>query len=159
MIYREYTNAERAACLAIFDSNAERFFSPGDREDFATFLASPPGFFGVLEDDQGAILGCGGIGVRPGSAVLTWGMVHASRHGQGLGKLLLLSRLRRLVDMPGVEKVVLNTSDETVGFYEKMGFRVLERIPDGYRTGLDRVQMEKVLDRTLLQSNPQLLIQ
>jgi ribosomal protein S18 acetylase RimI-like enzyme len=146
MNHRQYTTADREACLAIFDSNAERYFSPADREDFAAFLDSPPGFFGVLEDEHG--VGCGGIGVRPGTdcAVMMWGMIHASRHGQGLGKLLALARLRKLADLPPVRKVILNTSGETVGFYQKIGFRVVERIPDGYRRGLDRYRMEMAVE-------------
>ena len=67
MIFRQYTNADREACLAIFDSNAGRYFSPVDQEDFAAFLDAPPGFFGVLLDDTGSVVGCGGIGVRPGT--------------------------------------------------------------------------------------------
>jgi ribosomal protein S18 acetylase RimI-like enzyme len=140
MLYRPYTSVDIDACLAIYDSNAERFFSPGDRDDFLAFLRSPPGFFGVLCDDAGNVVGCGGVGTRDEgrTAVLTWGMVHASLHGRGLGKQLAVQRLLRLCAMPGVEKVLLNTSQETVGFYEKLGFIVVRHQPDGYRQGLDR---------------------
>ena len=88
MIYRAYTSADREACLTTFDSNFERDFSAGDRENFETFLAAPGGFFGVLCDDTGTVVGCGGIGLREDgeTAVLTWGMIYAHRHRQGLGK-------------------------------------------------------------------------
>jgi ribosomal protein S18 acetylase RimI-like enzyme len=126
MLYRAYTPADRLACLAIFDSNAERYFSPGDRADFDHFLDTPPGFFGVLCDEAETVVACGGIAVRDDgcTAVLTWGMVTAERHGQGLGKALTLARLERLKDFPGVRYVVMNTSQETVGFYQKLGFHV-----------------------------------
>jgi hypothetical protein len=52
MIYRPYTPADRDGCLAIFDSNADRFFSPGDRAAFARFLEAPAGFVGVLRDER-----------------------------------------------------------------------------------------------------------
>src|SRR5689334_82849 len=121
MLYRPYTPADRAACLAIYDGNAERFFSPGDREGFAAFLDAPQGFFGVLCEDDGTVMGCGGIGTRDEgrTAVLTWGMVRADRHGQELGWALGLARLLRLSEMFGVTRVTLNTSNATVGFYEK----------------------------------------
>jgi hypothetical protein len=117
MMYRAYAPADRAACLAIFDSNAH--FSPGDRADFERFLDGPPGLFGVLCDDTEAIVACGGIGVRHEgqTAVLMWGMVLAQRHGQGIGTALTLARLSKLTDFPDVKKVVMNTSHETVGFY------------------------------------------
>jgi ribosomal protein S18 acetylase RimI-like enzyme len=144
MLYRAYTPADRAACLGIFDSNAERYFSPSDRADFERFLEAPPGFFGVLCDDGGTVVACGGVGVRDEgrTAVLMWGMVPAHSHGHGLGRALTLARLDRVKDMPGVGRVVMNTSHETVGFYRKMGFEIVKHCADGYRPGLDRYDLE-----------------
>ena len=107
MRFRPYTPADKAVCLTIFDSNAARFFSPGDREDFAGFLQEPPGFFSVLCDEE-KIVGCGGIGIRPGTneAVLTWGMIHADFQGRGWGNELALARVRKLAEMAPVTKVV-----------------------------------------------------
>jgi ribosomal protein S18 acetylase RimI-like enzyme len=151
MHYRAYHPADRAACLAIYDSNAERFFAPGDRDVFAAFLDAPQGFFGVLCEDSGAVIGCGGIGTRDDgqTAVLTWGMVRADRHGQGLGRTLALARLLRLLDLPQVMRVTINTSNQTVGFFEKLGFRVVKVTPDGYRAGLDRYDLELPVDEEL----------
>ncbi len=144
MTYRPYSAGDRAACLAIFDSNAARFFSPGDRADFERFLDDPPGVFGVLCDDSGRIVGCGGVGLRPGTthAVLTWGMIHADRQQRGYGKLLAQERLHRLQQLPDATKVMLHTGQETRGFYEKLGFQVASTAPNGYRPGLDRIEME-----------------
>ena len=144
MQYRAYAVVDEPACLAIFDSNAARYFSPGDREQFLAFVQAPPGFFGVLCDDKSRVLGCGGIGVRPGTndVVFTWGMIHADWHGIGMGSLLLLERVSRAEEMPDVDRVVLHTSGETLGFYRKHGFRVIEHVADGYRPGLDRYMLE-----------------
>lgn len=147
MHYRAYTPADREACLRIFDTNAERFFSPGDRAQFEAFLRQPVEFYGVLCDDDGRVVGCGGIApsrTDPHAADLTWGMIDAALQGRGFGRLLVQARLRRLADMPGVTRVVLNTSHETAGFYEKMGFRQTAFTPDGYRKGLHRCDMEWV---------------
>ncbi|HYV37792.1 MAG TPA: GNAT family N-acetyltransferase [Gemmataceae bacterium] len=149
MQYRAYTSADRQACLAIFDSNAERFFAPHERAYFETFLESPSGFFGVLCDDQGSVVGCGGFGSRDdGTTVdLTWGMIHSSRQSQGLGKFLAFARFKRLADFPNLQKVKMNTSNETVGFFLKLGFHVVEHISHGYRQGLDRYELEMVVTK------------
>ncbi len=151
MHYRPFHPADRAACLAIFDSNAARYFAPGDREVFATFLDAPQGFFGLLCEDDGSVVACGGLGTREDgqTALLTWGMVHADRHGHGLGRTLGLMRLLRLLEMPQVMRVTINTSNETVGFFEKLGFRVVKTTPDGYRAGLDRYDLELPVDDEL----------
>jgi len=147
MLFRTYTPADRDGCLAAFDSNAERYFSPGDREDFSAFLDELPGFFGVLCDESGTVVGCGGVGTRDEgrTAVLTWGMVRADRHRQGLGRALAQARLRRAAVLAGVERFVLHTSNETVGFYQKLGFRVVCFRGNGYRQGLDRYDLELTL--------------
>jgi ribosomal protein S18 acetylase RimI-like enzyme len=149
MIYRPYTPADRDACLSVFDSNAARFFSPGDRAEFAQFLEAPPGFYGILCDDAGVVVGCGGIASAkddPQVAALTWGMVHADHHGRGWGRFLTHARLRRLAEMPDVQRVVLHTSQETAGFYRTLGFREVKVTPNGYREGLDRHDLELSVD-------------
>jgi ribosomal protein S18 acetylase RimI-like enzyme len=149
MLFRPYTNADREACLATFDSNAQRFFSPGDRSVFATFLDTPPGFYGVLVADAGTVVGCGGSAITKASpevAVLTWVMVHAARHAEGFGRKLCRACLSRLQDWPGVGTVVLHTSNETAGFFPKLGFRDVAMIPNGYRVGFDRYDMELIAD-------------
>jgi ribosomal protein S18 acetylase RimI-like enzyme len=145
MLIRSYANADREACLAIFDGNARRFFSPGDRPQFEGFLDAPPGFYGVLTDEAGTVVGCGGIAISKGSprvAVLTWMMVDAARHGQGCGRALCRACLARLRDWPDVGSVALHTSNLTVGFFRKLGFRDLTMVAQGYREGLDRYDME-----------------
>lgn len=151
MHVRDYTPADRDACLAVFDSNIPTYFLPHEREEFATFLDTPlPGPYLVLVDEEGAVAGCGGYAMQPGTrdAVLCWGMVDRARHGTGLGRLLLDARLARVradrltSDIASVE---LHTSQHTRGFYERRGFVLEEVRPDGYGPGLDRCDMRLVL--------------
>jgi ribosomal protein S18 acetylase RimI-like enzyme len=147
MRVRDYTAADRPACLAVFDSNVPHFFVPPEREEFAAFLDDLPGPYLVVEDETGVIVGCGGYAVTPGTAVadLCWGMVDRARHGTGLGRVLLDARMERVRHDPAVDAVALNTSQHTRGFYERRGF-VIERVEiDGYAPGLDRCDMRLVL--------------
>ena len=152
MPFRAYNAADRDGCLAVYDSNAGRFFSPGDRDDLLRFLAAPSGAYGVLTDEAGQIVGCGGVAADrqdARTAVLTWGMVRADRHGRGLGRLLLLARLRLALELPNVARVVCHTSQLTAGFYRKYGFRDVRILADGYGKGLDRHDMELGVDHAL----------
>lgn len=77
MIVREYRSSDRAACLAVFDSNVGGSFLPSERPDFAAFLDALPGPYFVIEDD-GVIIACGGYAANAESsdtADLCWGMV------------------------------------------------------------------------------------
>lgn len=146
---RAYQPEDREACLAVFDTNIPKFFSIEERAAFADFLDRAPGRYAVVCDDGGTIVGSGGLAgslYDPSAAALTWGMIDARRHGQGFGRALTEERLRWLEGMPefaAFEVVRIDTSHETEAFYEKFGFRTVRRIPNGYREGLDRCDMER----------------
>lgn len=125
MEIRPYTPADREACLQVFDSNVPRYFDPAERADFALFLDTPPCPYFAMEH-EGAVVGCGGYGIEPDgkAAALAWGMVRADLHGQGLGRFLLMYRLREIGKAGRVELVRLHTTPAACGFYEKLGFRV-----------------------------------
>jgi hypothetical protein len=50
MRVRDYSIADRGACLAVFDGNVPEFFIPPERADFAAFLDALPGPYLVVED-------------------------------------------------------------------------------------------------------------
>jgi GNAT superfamily N-acetyltransferase len=145
---RPWTPADRAACLALLDANSPRFFGARDREDYLAFLAAPSRPYWVLLDPSGTVVGCGGAAVSPRqrAGFLTYGMVHPDRHGRGLGTLLTAFRLRWLAAQPGIDRVLIDTSNETEGFYARFGFRTLRVIPDAYAPGLHQHDMELALD-------------
>jgi ribosomal protein S18 acetylase RimI-like enzyme len=147
MRVRDYTITDRSACLAIFESNVPEFFVPTEREEFAAFLDALPGPYLVVEDGSGAILGCGGYAIAPGTvtADLCWGMVVREQQTIGLGRLLFNARLSRIQSDPSSKAVALNTSQHTRGFYERLGFITERIVPNGYAPGLDRCDMRLVL--------------
>ncbi|PNY81088.1 GNAT family N-acetyltransferase [Deinococcus koreensis] len=144
---RPYRPADRAACLALFDSNVPEFFALHERASFETDLEQATEYF-VVEDSEG-VVACGGVWVggdghadRPGGFV--WGMVRRALHGHGYGSLLVQARLERLREL-GVREVRLDTSPKTAPFYARFGFREVGRVADGYGPGLDRVDMALTL--------------
>ncbi|HJZ55334.1 MAG TPA: GNAT family N-acetyltransferase [Gemmataceae bacterium] len=145
MLLRDYTPADRAACLALFESSTPDYFLPYELAEFATFLDALPGPY-LVADDAGRVIGCGGYRVAGETAVLTWGMVARDRHRGGIGWQLLMARLARIAGDPMVRIVRLDTSQHSRGFFERAGFADTRVEPDGYGPGLHRHRMEFVLD-------------
>jgi GNAT superfamily N-acetyltransferase len=141
---RPYTPQDRVACLAIFDGNTPDYFAPFERTEFAAYLDTASVNYLVLETTTGVIIGCGGYYVKStgGVAGLAWGMVDRVWHKRGFGRVLLEARLALLRRSPDAELVRVNTSQSSLGFFERCGFRVVRVVPSGYAPGIDRVESE-----------------
>ena len=147
---REYRCADRASCLSVFDSNVPSSFLPTERGQFEAFLDELPGPYLLLENEAGVVIACGGYAVPAGGshADFCWGMVERSHQGLGLGRLLADLRLQRIRQDPDITHVLMNTTQHTRCFFEKLGF-VTERVtPDGYAPGLHRCDMRLIINRT-----------
>jgi N-acetylglutamate synthase-like GNAT family acetyltransferase len=142
MDLRPYLPADRDLCLGLFDSNTPHFFDSRERRKFEEFLDEQHCPYFVMEHD-GAIVGCGGFAIEPDKATarLVWGMVRSDSHKLGLGRYLLLFRLREITKVGGIQMVHLDTPQHSALFYEKQGFKIIRTVKDGYGPGLDRVEM------------------
>lgn len=145
---RPFVPADRAACLALFDSNVPGFFLPSERVEFEGWLGQPfdageSGEYFVLED-MGRIVACGGVWLDPNAADrpagFSWGMVARDAHRRGYGSSLLRFRLERLREL-GAREAHLDTSQHSAPFFARHGFREVRRVQSGYGPGLDRVDM------------------
>lgn len=149
---RAFDTRDREGCLTLFDSNMPQFFAPHERAEFEAYLddleeRGPNGEYLVLEVD-GKTVACGGYYVAPdGTAGLAWGLVGRDSHREGFGTRLLLERLRRIARVQNAHEVVLDTTRQSRGFFERFGFEVVKITPDGYGAGLDRVDMRLGLSR------------
>lgn len=153
MEFREYQPTDREACLQILRSNVPEYFYESDLADFERFLDHLPGPFFVVTGPQAIIIACGGIArgkTGPTEAVLCYGMVNGARLRQGVGKELLRKRLEVFLPLqPQIERITVNTTQKIEGFFEKFGFCVAEREPDGFGPGLDRVYLVAAKDDLL----------
>ncbi|MCB0110881.1 MAG: GNAT family N-acetyltransferase, partial [Caldilineaceae bacterium] len=140
MQIREYQPDDRDACMLIMQSNIPDYFHQGDLADFAQFLENIPGTFFVVEHPTAGLIACGGIALGQASAaeaVLCYGMVTGTHLQQGIGQELLRKRLEFFLPRaPQVERIVVNTTQKTEGFFRKFGFAVVEREVDGFGAGL-----------------------
>ena len=147
MHIRPYESRDKAACLAIFDSNSPKYFAPHERDEFSEFLDKPTCTYFVIEAGA-AITGCGGYWVSDdGSrAIMCWGMVANDKHSTGLGKWLLLYRWKIISQVAPGALLEINTSQHTYGFFEKLGLKVTEIVKNGYGENIDRYEMRLKLD-------------
>ena len=152
MQLRRYRATDFAPCLSIFDSNMPKYFLPHERAEFADFIQSTtePYFVVTLHgatasgaSNEETVIGCGGYFLRDEqtAAGLSWGMVANQHHGSGAGRFLLMARLQRICQETTAERLVLNTSQHTYGFFAKVGFVVDMITKDGFGPGLDDYQM------------------
>ncbi len=121
-------------------------FEPGisySRSEIRRFLRLPTAR-GVAAVEEGRIAGFAiGYLPRPGVGNVLTLDVHPDRRRRGAGRRLLEELLARL-RAAGAERVQLEVDAENRGaiaFYERLGFRTIERISDYYGNGRDAFEM------------------
>ncbi|MEG3159041.1 GNAT family N-acetyltransferase [Sphingomonas sp. LB2R24] len=140
ILTRRYEEKDRAAVLAIFDSNLPEYFGAGDREWLEETLDEPDGpAFVVDVDGVPGAFGGYEIWEHYDKALLFWGMAARAYHGAGLGKLLLFERLLHVATSaePPTRYVTVDTSPEVSPFFQHCGFELTSVWPGGYRSGMD----------------------
>lgn len=142
MKIRNYTSSDLESVIAVFRSNIPNYFGPGEEHGLRDFLLNLHcgGYF--VGEASGEIVACGGIALNANKTVsLCWGMVRKDHLGTGLGRQITEFRITESVQkFPGLS-LVTSTSQHTEGFYERFGFRTVERIADGFGEGLDNCRM------------------
>lgn len=76
-------------------------------------------------------------------------MVNGAQLRQGWVKNCCANAWRFLPLQPQIERITVNTTQKIEGFFEKFGFCVAEREPDGFGPGLDRVYLVAAKDDLL----------
>jgi ribosomal protein S18 acetylase RimI-like enzyme len=145
---RAYEPSDKEACLHIFISNTPEYFLDNERQDFANYLEEHAEGYLVVESEMGNVVACGGyvIGLDGGAASLCWGMVHKDWQGKGLGGFLLSNRLSTLARIPQMKLIRMDTSQYSVEFFAKKGFKTYRITQNYYGPSLHRYEMYLILD-------------
>lgn len=150
---RPYEAADRAAVLAIFDTNLPEYFGAGDRGWLEETLDEPDGpAFVVTVDGAAAAFGGYELWEHYNKALLFWGMAARRYHRCGLGQLLLFERLLHVARFaePATRYVTVDTSPLVVAFFEHCGFEQTAIWPEGYRSGMTMHELRFDLAQTAL---------
>lgn len=155
-LIRHYRPSDRKQVLAAFRSNVPAHFPASEERWLRSCLDEPDGpLFVVVED--GAVIAFGGYELSPfyDLATLVFGLVRADRHGTGVGRLLLVHRLRHMAKRKLRPRyVTVDTHPHTAGFFLRCGFIEIARWPAGYRSGRDRVDLRFELTDAALAALP-----
>ena len=148
MRIRPYDAADQSACVAVVLSQVPRLVLAAEVDGYATWLGAECGpaarcMYFVGEEDGAGVVAVGGVSFAETAPVATlcWGVVRAGWTGRGLGAQLLAYRLGLVAERGAVEEVLLDTTEASVGFFLRAGFRVTGRVADGYAPGWDRLDL------------------
>jgi GNAT superfamily N-acetyltransferase len=146
MDVRPYEPLDRVACLGVFDSLTPGLLDSATRPFFEAWLDEAVGGYFVMEHEE-SIVGCGGYSFSPDRkiATLRWGMVRRSSQKMGLGRFLLMYRIREIGRAGTAGLVLAHTPRPSVVFYEKQGFRVNRTEKEERPPEFDCVEMIKKL--------------
>jgi [ribosomal protein S18]-alanine N-acetyltransferase len=152
---RPYNQYDAPACIHCFQSNIPVFFTESEITDYRRWLnevwkaASGNSrderlrYFVIMALDQ--VVGCGGFAIDPEKkqVVFAWGLLHSVYHKKGFGKALALYRINIIENEYPDFDIVLDTTQHTFGFFEKLGFITEKVTPDFYSKDLDRYDMRR----------------
>lgn len=150
MTIRPYQSSDYSGCIRAFEGNHPEFFADHEKAEFEDLLNGLSGsdnedtpFYYVVEIER-QIAACAGFYFpdnQPGTAGLVWGMVAREFHRKGIGKQLLIFRLNKIQELCPGASVILDTTQLSFPFFEKLGFRITQITRDFYAPGLDRYDM------------------
>ncbi len=142
---RNFTRKDKPKCLEIFKSNHPKYFATHELPLFDKWLDTCELKEYFVAEKEGEILACGGVFLdgRFDKAGLSWGMVHSGFHGKGIGREFTQFRVEKMKELFPTYGAMLETSQFTFKFYEKLGFETKEITVDGFGGGFDKYLMEK----------------
>ena len=146
MDLRPYEPRDRASCLGVFDSLTPTLLDPSSLPLFESWLGQAADPYFVMEHED-SVVGCGGYSLSSDKSIATlrWGMVCHGSQKIGLGRFLLMYRIREIGKEGMVGVVFAHSPRPSVGFFEKQGFRVNGIEKDAYAPGVDRIELIKKL--------------
>ncbi len=140
---RAYRPSDFESCLLVFRSNSPEYFHPKEEQEFINWLEGEQINNYLVVESEEQIIACGGIYENEDQKEvgLAWGMVSPRYQGKRIGSELLKRRLNLMNGYPDDFKKVCRTSQKTVGFFKRFGFKTYNYIKDGWGAGLDKIEM------------------
>jgi len=134
---RPYELSDRHALEQIFLLNTPKYFALEEVGDFLEYLDIFGDDYVVAVADR-RVVGGGGYWVRSfdQQGGLSWAFLHPDFQGTGIGKELALYRIEKIRASGLAQTILVETSQHSFGFYEKLGFKLLSKQPDYWAKGI-----------------------
>ncbi|HEX8516033.1 MAG TPA: GNAT family N-acetyltransferase [Bacteroidia bacterium] len=141
-VIRNYKTEDKEEVLHLLRSNIPRYFAPEEEKDLVHYLEHEiESYFVIVMDER--IAGCGGYNFSDNkkTGILSWDFLHPDFQGMSLGSELVKFRVK-LLRSTQVEKIIVRTSQFAWKFYEKQGFKLIEKAEDYWAKGYHMYKME-----------------
>ena len=139
---KPYTLEDRTAVLQLLEENTPEFFAPSEKADLENYLDREAEEYFVVEE-EGRIIGCGGINYFPKKARISWDIISPDSQGKGIGSALVRHRIEHINKKGEFDLIEVRTSQIAYKFYEKMGFELLNIEKDFWAEDYHLYQMER----------------
>ena len=145
---RPYTPADKERLLYLLRLNIPTYFAVEEEADFAEYLAKEVEDYFVVEE-AGELIGAGGLNYFPEEALarISWDVIHPDYQGKGIGSRLLQHRINLLKNKPGINLIIVRTTQLVHKFYEKQGFALEKTEKDFWAKGFDLYQLRMPLHK------------
>lgn len=143
LLIRDYQAVDYDQLCELFKFNIPAYFAVEEYQDFEKYLREEIEHYFVVEMDA-IIVGCGGINYMRDAAVamISWDIVHPEYQGRGIGSCILNYRIAFIKHHYPTYMIIVRTSQLVYPFYEKQGFKLLEKHKDFWAKGFDMYKME-----------------
>jgi ribosomal-protein-alanine N-acetyltransferase len=142
MTIRPYQPSDYDSIIQLFLLNTPRYFCPHEQQDLEAFLKEEVEAHFVAEEN-GQVIACGGHAIENNEGWLAWYIVHPKWHGKGIGAQIANNSLQIIRATPGLDKIVVRTSQLVYPFYEKLGFKLISTQDNYWGEGMHLYHMEQ----------------
>ena len=142
--FHKYTSTEQDDLVKLFMSNTPDWFATEELDHFTEYLNKlAQNYFVITHFD--VTVGCGGFeyNAKENMAIITWTIIHPSYQRSGLGRQLIEYIMAKARHSHKDASFRVRTSQVAFGFFEKLGFKVIDTQRDHWAKGLDLYVMLK----------------
>lgn len=142
IVIRKIKQEDKTSLVQIMKNNVPQYFAETEVDDYADYLENEVQDYFVAVLDDKIIAGAGINYDRDKQlAKISWDVVDTGFHHQGIGTLMLNHRLDIISNKKNIKSIIVRTSQHAYAFYEKHGFKLLERHIDYWAEGFDMYKM------------------
>lgn len=142
IIIRKFKVEDKDNLVQILKNNVPKYFAETEIDDYEIYINEKiqDYYVAILNDN---IIAAGGINYDRDRqlANISWDIVDIPYQKQGIGALLMKHRLEVIDNKKNIKSIIVRTSQHAFEFYQKQGFKLLERHKDYWAKGFDMYKM------------------